>query len=550
MRPAVSISRLRSLRLPASRPEWITLGSVLFLLVFCNVPFWTRLLDVQPLTSSSWLGLVAVFTFLLATFNLILTLLAWPYVLRPVLSILLLVTSVVAYFMNQYGVMIDVGMLRNAAETDIAETRDLLTLKLAAYIFILGVIPVSLLWRTPIRWRPVRREVWHKMLVGTVSLLVLLAVAFAYFQTFASVARNHRELRFLLTPSNYIQATSSYVKRLNAKPPVLERIGLDARMGAAWQQRARKSMTVLVVGETARADHFSLNGYSRDTNPLLAKQDGLISMRNMWSCGTETAVSVPCMFSGMGRDNFNREQAQQRENMLDVLQRAGLAVQWRDNQSGCKGVCDRVPSEDMRAPKITQGCGGEECFDDILLSGLSEQLDKLDRDTVMVLHMMGSHGPAYYKRYPDRFEVYLPACKTSQLDQCSQEDIVNSFDNTLRYTDSVLSRLIDILRQHAATVDTAMIYLSDHGESLGEHNMYLHGTPYMIAPDAQKHVPMLMWFSDGYRKDFGLDTDCLANQRTQAYSQDNLFHSMLGLLDVQTRVYEASLDMFKQCRRS
>ncbi len=537
-------------RLPAPRPEWITLSAVFFLLVFCNVPFWNRLLAVHAWSGANSLALVAVFTLLLALFNLLLTLLAWPFVLRPVLTLLLLATSFVTYFMNQYGAMIDVGMVRNALETDYAETRDLLTWKMAVYVSLLGILPAWLLWRVPIRWRCPQRELLSKLIVLVVSFAVVALVALVYFQTFASIVRNHRELRFLLTPMNYIQATSSLLKRQNSKLAVAPTpIGEDAKLGALWQQRSRKSLTVLVVGETARADHFSLNGYGRETNPQLAKETGLISMGNVWSCGTETAVSVPCMFSGMGRENFSREKAQQRENMLDVLQRAGLAVSWRDNQSGCKGVCDRVANENLRDATLPEVCGADGCFDDILLSGLSAQLDKLERDSVLVLHMMGSHGPAYYKRYPNRFEVFVPACQSSQLDRCSQQEIVNAFDNTLRYTDSVLANLIQMLRAKADRIDSAMIYLSDHGESLGERNLYLHGTPYLIAPDAQKRVPMLMWFSDGYQKDFGIDTACLARNQNKPYSHDNLFHSMLGLLDVRTREYDAALDIFRECRK-
>lgn len=549
MLPITIRSRFPSIQ--AMRPEWLTLACVLFLLVFCNVPFWSRLLQIYPLTTSSWLSLAALFACLLALFNLVLTLLAWPYVLRPVLTVLLFMTALVAYFMNQYGVMIHVDMVRNAFETDVAETRDLLTLKLAVYVFFLGGLPVWLLWRVPLRWHLPRRELLHKLGVAILSLGLAAALLLTYFQTFAPLVRNHKELRYLLTPINYVQATSSYFKRLNAKPATLQKIGEDARLGATWAGHARKSLTVLVVGETARADHFSLNGYARDTNPLLSRQNGLINFPKVSSCGTETAVSVPCMFSGLGRENFDRETAQQRENLLDVLQRAGLTVTWRDNQSGCKGVCDRVGSENLRAsPRARQYCNAEECFDDILLDGLTEQLNSLSRDTVLVLHMMGSHGPAYYKRYPDRFEVFLPVCRNSQLDQCSPQEITNAFDNTLRYTDSVLSGLIDILRRHADRVDSAMIYLSDHGESLGERNLYLHGTPYLIAPDAQKHVPMLMWFSEGYQRNFGLDTACLSQHSNQPYSQDNLFHSMLGLLQVGTREYNASLDLFKSCRQS
>lgn len=542
-------ARFDALELPALRPEWVTLSTVLFLLVFCNVPFWSRLLTVQPLSGSSGVGLVALFAALLGIFNLVLTLLAWPFLLRPLLTVLLVATAFIAYFMNQYGVMIDVGMVRNAMQTDYAETYDLLTWKMGAYVLLLGALPVWLLWRVPIRWRTPARELLSKVAVIALSLLVLAGVAFFHYQTFSSVARNHRELRFLLTPINYIQATSSYLKRQHAKPAVLATLGADAKLGAAWQQRPRKSLTVVVVGETARADHFALNGYARETNPQLAKVADLINFGNVWSCGTETAVSLPCMFSGYKREDFSAEKAKSREGLLDVLQRAGLAVEWRDNQSGCKGVCDRVPNVNLKDSRKPGLCGPDECFDEVLLEGLPARLDQLERDTVLVLHMMGSHGPAYYKRYPDNFEVFKPTCKTSQLDQCSREQIVNTFDNTLRYTDAVLAKLIGILREHADRADTAMIYLSDHGESLGERGLYLHAAPYLIAPDAQKHVPMLMWFSDGYRNSFGLDTACLAGNRAKPYSHDNLFHSLLGLLNVQTREYDKTQDLFGACRK-
>ncbi|TJZ78813.1 phosphoethanolamine transferase [Chitiniphilus eburneus] len=536
-------------RLPALRPEWVTLAVIGFLLLFCNVPFWTRVLTVQPFTASTWLSFIAAFALLLALLNLVLTLLAWPYVLRPFLTFLLLSTALIAYFMNQYGVMIDAGMVRNAVETDPAEVRDLVTMKMVFYVLGLGVIPSWVLWRLPIRWRSPGRELLAKLVVVVVSAGVILSLAFSYYQTFASVARNHRDLRFLLTPTNYIQATSSYLKRRAKANQTFTPIGTDARLGSAWAGRPRKSLTVIVVGETARADHFSLNGYTRDTNPLLARQQGLINLDNMWSCGTETAVSLPCMFSNLGRDGFDGEKAEARGNLLDVLQRAGLAVQWRDNQSGCKGVCARVPTEDVRDSGIPTACPKPgECLDEVLLSGLPERLDKLDRDTVLVLHMMGSHGPAYYSRSPARFKTFQPECTTSQLDQCTQQQIVNGFDNSLRYTDYVLSSLIDLLRSKADRVDGAMIYLSDHGESLGEKNLYLHGTPYLFAPDAQKHVPALMWFSDGYQRDFGVNRSCLLGRRQLPYSQDNLFHSVLGLLDVRTEVYNRQLDLFAPCR--
>ncbi|UXY17218.1 phosphoethanolamine--lipid A transferase [Chitiniphilus purpureus] len=541
---------LRRSSSPALRAEWITLAVAGFLLVCCNVPFWSRLVAVRPLTAATWPGFVAGFAMLLAGFNLLLTLLAWPYVLRPILSLLLLATSLIAYFMNQYGVMIDVDMVRNAVETDRGELRDLLTFKMLLYVAGLGVLPIWLLWRMPIQWRPLARELLAKLLIIAGCVAVVLTLALGSYQTFASVARNHRDLRLLLTPTNYLQAVSRYLKRRSQTPATFMPIGIDARLAPAWSQRRRKAVTVIVIGETARADHFGLNGYARDTTPRLARQAGLINFTNMWSCGTETAVSLPCMFSNLGRDGFSQEQAQAQGNLLDVLRQAGLAVRWRDNQSGCKGVCARVPSEEVRDSRIAGVCPQSgDCFDAVLLAGLDQRIDTLDRSTVIVLHMMGSHGPAYFSRAPQAFKLFQPECRSVQLDRCSRQQIVNGYDNSLRYTDHVLSSLIDLLRSKAGQVDTAMIYLSDHGESLGEGNLYLHGTPYVFAPDAQKHVPALMWFSDGFERSFGIDHACLVARRHAAYSQDNLFHSVLGLLQVQVKEYRSALDVFAPCRR-
>jgi lipid A ethanolaminephosphotransferase len=207
-----------------------------------------------------------------------------------------------------------------------------------------------------------------------------------------------------------------------------------------------------------------------------------------------------------------------------------------------------VTLQDVSNLKDPVLCANNECRDEILLQGLQSFIDNLDKDTVLVLHQMGSHGPEYFKRYPKAFEKFTPVCESNALNNCSRESIVNGYDNTLLYTDHVLASLIDILRSNQSKVDTAMIYLSDHGESLGEYNLYLHGTPYMLAPDQQKHVPMIAWFSDSYQQSFAVDTHCLEKERNAPLSQDNLFHSMLGLLQVHTSVYNPALDMFAGCR--
>ncbi|QYY83424.1 MULTISPECIES: phosphoethanolamine transferase [Pseudomonas] len=537
------------LKLKAVRPEWVTLIASAFLLIGCNFVLWQHLFEITAADGKGIAMCVAFGVMILAAFNIVLTVLAFRPLLKPLLTVIFLISAGVAYFMSQYGVMIDAGMLRNFAETNATEVRDLLSLKLFAYILLLGVLPSWLLWKVPVNYRRWHRELISKVIVGVASVAVIGGVALANYQGLSSLFRNHHEIRLMLVPSNYIGASAGYLREqvVSARQPFIK-IGEDAERNPDVKLQPRKSLTVLVVGESARAENFGILGYDRDTTPTLDKEAGLIAFTDVHSCGTETAVSVPCMFSNMGRKDYDASKAKNEEGLLDVLKRAGIDVIWRDNQSGCKGTCDRVTLQDVSNLKDPALCANSECRDEILLQGLQSFIDHLDKDTVLVLHQMGSHGPEYFKRYPKEYEHFTPVCESNALNNCSRESIVNGYDNTLVYTDHVLSSLIDVLRSNQDKVDTAMLYLSDHGESLGEYNLFLHGTPYMLAPEQQKHVAMLAWFSDNYQKAYSVDTHCLQMSRDKPLSQDNLFHSMLGLLEVRSKVYQPGLDMFAGCR--
>ncbi|CAH0318998.1 MULTISPECIES: phosphoethanolamine transferase [Pseudomonas] len=537
------------LKFKAVRPEWVTLVSSAFLLAGFNLVLWQHLFDITAADGQGIVMRVAFGLMILAAFNIVLTLLAFRPVMKPVLTLIFLISAGVAYFMSQYGVLIDAGMLRNFAETNATEVRDLLSLKLFVYIVLLGVLPSWLLWKIPVNYRRWHRELLSKVLVSVASVAVIGGVALVNYQGLSSLFRNHHELRLMVVPSNYIGASFGYLREqvVSARQP-FAKLGEDAQKKPAWQAHDRKSLTVLVVGESARAENFGILGYDRDTTPKLSKESGLIAFTDVHSCGTETAVSVPCMFSNMGRKDYDASKAKNQEGLLDVLKHAGLEVIWRDNQSGCKGTCDRVTVDDVSNLKDPVLCANSECRDEILLQGMQHFIDTLNKDTVLVLHQMGSHGPEYFKRYPKEYEHFTPVCESNALNNCSRESIVNGYDNTLVYTDHVLSTLIDLLRSNQGKVDTAMLYLSDHGESLGEYNLFLHGTPYMLAPEQQKHVAMMAWFSDSYQKSFSVDTHCLQQNREKPLSQDNLFHSMLGLLEVNSTVYNPGLDMFAGCR--
>ncbi|CAG8865602.1 Phosphoethanolamine transferase EptA [Pseudomonas fluorescens] len=537
------------LKIKAVRPALVTMLASAFLLLGFNSTLWLHIASITESNGAGMMMRLAFALLIVCAFNLFITLFSFRWTLKPALMLLFVISAGAAYFMNEYGVMIDVGMIRNVAQTDTSEVQGLLSPSLLGYLLALGVLPAYVLWKTPIRYSPWPQELIGKGLIVLLCASLMGGVSLLNYKGLSSLFRNHHELRLMVVPSNVIGASISYAREglKTAQQPFMP-IAQDARLDGSWARHSRKSLTVLVVGESARAANFGILGYPRDTTPELNKEEGLVAFSKVTSCGTETAVSVPCMFSNMGRQDYDVVRAKNQEGLLDVLKRAGLAVIWRDNQSGCKGTCDRVTLQDVSKNRDPVLCANHECRDEILLQDLQPLIDHLDQDTVLILHQMGSHGPEYFKRYPRAFERFTPVCQSNALEKCSRESIVNAYDNTIAYTDHVLASLIDVLRRNADKVDSAMIYLADHGESLGEYNLYLHGTPYLLAPDEQKHVPMITWFSDGYQRSFQLDSHCLQAKRDNVLSQDNLFHSLLGLLKVNTQTYEPSLDLFTGCR--
>lgn len=481
---------------------------------------------------------------------MVLSLIVLPYLSKPMMIFLLLGAAAVSYFMNAYGIVIHSLMIQNTLETDVHEAEALVSLELLGYVFLLGVVPSILVSRCRIVYQKNVRELWRRIKFISLALLLAIGLVFSLSAEFASFFRNHKDVRQMANPLNFIYAGLAFAAAADT-PIVVQPIATDARLNSLGLAQTKPTLLIVVVGETARADHFSINGYARVTTPLIA-QEAIINYPSVTSCGTETAISVPCMFSLLSRTEYSDRKAKEQESVLDVIQRAGVSVLWRDNNSSCKGVCDRVAYEDLRALTIPDVCNERECFDKVLLHELEQKVALMPVQgpghKLVVLHQKGSHGPDYYHRYPEADEVFTPACHTNQLHDCTPAEVVNAFDNTIRYTDQFLAKTIHWLKAQEANYNAALIYLSDHGESLGENGLYLHGMPYLIAPQAQKHVPFFFWLSSGFERDNQLDRACLLANAKNDYSQDNLFHTLLGLLNIETAVYQKSLDMVKGCR--
>jgi len=536
------------------RPLTVMVLAALWIATIGNLALWRALAALPELGNARGLLFALAFALMIGAVQVALSaLFAWRWTLKPALALMLLSAAAGAYFMLSYGVVIERTMMVNVLLTDTREARELLSWRMAGALAVLGLLPVALLWRARVAWPSGRRQLRSNALTLVAALALAVVAMGLSFQDLSATMRNHTQLRYLINPLNSFYAIATLGNQpIQRNGAAVLPIGQDAHL-TPLPAGAKPPLVLLVVGETARADHQGLNGYARDTTPELAAR-GVVSLRNAWSCGTNTAASVPCMFSPLGRESFNAR-PDNTEGLADVLQRAGYAVLWLDNQAGgCKGVCDRVPTVDDRALQTPGLCDAEgECLDEVMLNGLDERIAQLPperraRGVVVFMHQMGSHGPAYYKRSPKAFKKFEPECTTNALQQCSREQVINAYDNTIVYTDHVLASNIDWLKAHEAQWSPALMYLSDHGESLGENNLYLHGLPYRFAPDVQKHIPWMFWLSPQFQQESGISLKCLAKLRDEPVSQDNYFHTVLGLLGVRTTVYDPRRDMGVMCQ--
>jgi lipid A ethanolaminephosphotransferase len=543
---SASSQRAHSRPRPALTLEVVLGLAALYFIVVLNGPFWHALLAGREVSFAT-IGFIAAVGLALSTLTFALfSVIIWSPYARIALSLLFLASAGAVYFMSSFGVVLDPDMLRNLFHTDYREAKEFAGLKLLLTLLAYSIVPLALLW-----WVQIRRQSWQRTAVVRLSSIVGGVVVAALslllvYQDFASVMRNKHEMRYLLVPGNLLYSSIKALgtdTRTAAKPK--EPIAQDAKIVTT---RARPLLFVVVVGETVRADHFGLNGYGHQTTPELAKLN-VVDFANVTSCGTSTEVSLPCMFSRWGRANYNETKIRSEESVLNVLARLGVNVLWRDNQAGCKGVCvgEGIRVDNFLGASIPGLCNAGRCYDEVLLHELKDRLGATTGSSLVVLHQLGNHGPAYFSRYPPQFKRFTPTCDTAELRECSRETIVNSYDNAILYTDYVLSQAIDLLKQLSDRFDTALLYVSDHGESLGDHGLYLHGMPYAIAPAEQKHVPMVVWMSPQFMSSLGIEESCMAQRAKQPASHDNLFHTLLGVFGVQTSEYDRSKDLLAGC---
>ena len=525
----------------------------LYLVATANIGFFEQVLDVYPFSKN--VGFILSITGLLfGLMWLVLQLLCYRPIAKPILIALLITAAICGYFTDAYGTIFDSNMLINSLETDQAEAMGLFAPSMVIQVLLLGVLPAFIISKIRLKRFTWQRSILQKTATLILSIAVIAACLLPFGDQYASFFRQHKEVRSYANPITPIYSTiklgENYVNELG-HPDTFTLHATDAKRVAPTSSTtnsstAKPKLMVFVVGETARADHFGLNGYTRNTTPLLSKQSNLYSFKDAVSCGTSTSYSVPCMFSYANRENYDIDTTKYNENVLDTLSKQGVNVVWRDNNSSSKGVADRVTFEDYKTADTNPNCDVEcrdigmlDGFDKLVKSGSSPK--ETPKDTLILLHQMGNHGPAYYQRYPKKFETYKPVCMTNELSKCDAQSVINGYDNAILYTDYFLNNVIDTLKTYEQDYDVVMVYMSDHGESLGENNIYLHGLPYKFAPDTQKHVPAVIWSPDSNN----IDADSISSMSSQPVSHDFITPTLLSFFGITTDEVKGAPTFFK-----
>ena len=486
--------------------------------LFFHFPFFKFVF--KNIDYASFSGLLLIVSLIVAmlvanAFFFCLILYVSKYVGKFLMILFFLINAVAIYFVNTYSVIVDESMVGNVFNTQYSEASSFFSFKFVLYFIFLGILPSVLIFKIKLIKEPLK----HFLRNVGFSLLFLLILVFVNAMNWLWIDKNSKTLGGLAMPWSYTVNTILYFKhqhKQNEKEILLP----DAVI-----KDNKKSVMVLVIGESARSQNFSLYGYSKNTNPLLSKTPNVFHF-NANSCATYTTAGVKCILEHENSSDLY-------EILPNYLYRNKVEVIWRTTNWGEPPVHIKnyQKTEDLKPLCKDGNCD----YDEILLSGLKEQiLASKNNKVLVVLHTSTSHGPTYSKKYPAKFEHFSPVCNSVELGNCSQKELINAYDNTIVYTDYLLHRIIKDL-ESLSGYESSMIFVSDHGESLGEKNLYMHGLPMSLAPQEQYKIPFIVWVSEN-SKDLKPNKDV---------SQNHVFHSVLHFLGIQSPVYNEEMNIFK-----
>ena len=500
-------------------------------LLLYNIPFFNYVVDNTNESVGGKIFLLSSLVVIMLVLNFMMSYLVMflmRMVGRVLLAILSLINATAVYFIFTYSVMIDSTTIENVFNTRYSEASGFFSWALWLFIIVFGVLPA--LWCL---LQPVIIGKAKKLAVycGS-SLAIVLAIALANISQTLFISQHDTELGGLLQPWSYLVNTCRVISF--SQDEQAEEIKLPD--GKIADQE--KTVVVLVIGESARKANFQLYGYERDTNPLLSKQAGL-KVYQATSCATYTTAGTKAILEPKNSDELY-------ELLPNYAFRTGVDVSWRTSNWGEPPIHidEYIPNEELG-----EQYPGENIYHDgILLKGLRERIESSKKNKVLiVLHTSTSHGPKYADKYPKEFEVFRPVARNVEEGQEDVGKLINAYDNTILYTDFLLDSIINILRAMTDR-NSAMIFISDHGESLGENKVFMHGLPMKLAPKVQYEIPFLVWTSENFReyKSTSSEKDAPNGELPAVLEQHYIFHSVLNLLSIQSPAYNKDFDIFKK----
>lgn len=457
---------------------------------------------------------LAVLMLALDFFFYYLILYAGRFVGKCILAFTFIADAITLYFINSYEVLITDKMMGNVFNTQFSEASGFFSLSAVMYVVFLGILPCVYIFAQKVEYGSFKRFMAN---IGA-GLGIVLAVALGHMKNWPWIDRNSTELGSLLMPWSYTVNTFRYYsaeKKRNAKEILLP----DAAI-----VKGGRDVCVLIIGESARRDHFSLYGYERQTNPFTAKDSVTALIAD--AAATYTTAGVKAILS-------HEPSSKLYEILPNYMNRAGVDVTWRTSNWGeppvhiekylkVKDLKARYPEADDR-------------YDGILLEGLKEDILASDKaKTLVVIHTNTSHGPTYFKKYPSEFEEFTPVCTTVEMSKADTQELMNAYDNSIIYTDWLIHSVIETLKE-IPEVRSCMMYVSDHGESLGENNLYMHGVPMSMAPAEQVEIPFIVWDSD----------ENTSIKNLEKVGQYHVFHSIMNFLGIESPIYDEEKNIFE-----
>ena len=516
------------LRRPVSLFAFSCIVSIWTLLVY-NIPFFNYVSDNSNESVGGRIFLLASVVVIMLVLNFMMTYLVMflmRFVGRILLAILSIINATAVYFIFTYSVIIDATTIENVFNTRYSEASGFFSLPLWLFIIAFGLLPAIWCLLQPVDYGKAKKL---GVCCGS-SLVIILVVASMNISQTLWISQHDTELGGLLQPWSYLVNTGRVISFSQ------EEQAEEIKLPDGTIADNEKAVVVLVIGESSRKANFQLYGYQRNTNPLLSKQEGL-KVYEATSCATYTTAGTKAILEPQDSGDLY-------ELLPNYAFRTGVDVSWRSSNWGEPPI---HIDEYLTNEELGEKYPDENIYNDaILLKGLRERIESSPKNKVLiVLHTSTSHGPKYADKYPKEFEVYKPVAKNVEEGQKSVGLLINAYDNTILYTDFLVDSLINMLRS-MTDWNSAMIFISDHGESLGENKMFMHGLPMKLAPKVQYEIPFLVWTSDHFRdyKPISTEKDAPEGQLPAVLDQHYVFHSVLNLLSIQSPAYNKDYDIF------